>query len=124
MRIIDKMHKKIKQLLTASWIDELMWFFIIIFVGLGAFSLGAFYERRAQLIANPVTISYDESAVALWQEYQSIKNDNLTFFASKNGSVVYPVGCKKGDRIKEENKVFFQTVDQAVDNGYREVEGC
>jgi len=124
MRIIDKAHKKIKEIIDHNLFDEVMWIFIIMFVGLGAFSLGIIYERKNYLEQNPVTVTYSEEAIILFNEYQSIKLENQDYFASKNGSVVYPVGCSKGDRIKEENKVFFQNLEQAIEQGYREVEGC
>ncbi len=124
MRIIDKVHKKIKELVHHKWFDEIMWLSIIMFMGLGMFSLGILYERKKYDNNNPITIEYDQEAIDLWEEYQNIKSANQEFFASKNGSVVYPVGCTKGNKIKEENKVFFENVQQAIVQGYREVEGC
>lgn len=35
------------------------------------------------------------------------------FVASKNGTKYYPVNCKSADRIKEENKVYFATAEEA-----------
>jgi len=104
--------------------DEIMWIFIIMFVALGSFSLGMINERKLYLQQNPVVVTYSDEAVALFEEYQSIKKEHQDYFASKNGSVVYPIGCSKGNRIKEENRVFFQSLDQALGRGYREVENC
>lgn len=94
------------------------------FVGLGMFSLGIIYERQSYKDNNLVEIQYDTAAITLWEEYQAIKSEHQEFFASKNGSVVYPIGCSKGNRIKEENKIFFENISQALAQGYRETSGC
>jgi len=124
MRIIDKLNKKIKEVLATSWIDEVMWVAIIMFVGLGSFSLGMIHERKQYLEQNPVEVSYSTEALLLWEAYQNINQQDQNFFASKSGSIVYPAGCTKGDRVKEENRVFFTSAEQAVNEGYRLVEGC
>ncbi|MFT6361396.1 MAG: hypothetical protein ACJAV6_000373 [Candidatus Paceibacteria bacterium] len=124
MRIIDKIHKKIKEIIKHNLFDEVMWFFIIMFVALGSFSLGMIHERKSYLEQHPITVTYSDEAVALFDEYQSIKHENQNYFASKSGSIVYPLGCSKGERVKEENRVFFQDLGQALGRGYREAEGC
>ena len=117
MRIIDKADKKIKEILSHRWFDEIMWICIIMFIGLGSFSLGILYEQKAYDKQNPITIKYSKEAIDLWENYQNIKLHNQEYFASKNGSIVYPVGCSKGDRILEENKIFFQDLEQALEQG-------
>ena len=101
-----------------------MWVTIIMFVGLGAFSLGMIYQQKRALQEHPLAITYSSDAVALWEEYQSLKRENQDYFASKNGSVVYPVGCSRGNTIKEENKVFFDDIQSALNLGYKEASGC
>ncbi len=46
------------------------------------------------------------------------------FFASKNGTKYYPVGCKSGNRIAEKNKIFFATAAQAELLGLTKASGC
>jgi hypothetical protein len=124
MNIVERTTEKIKELLSYTGIDEIMWMVIIIFITLSSFSLGMLYERRSFLDDNPVHFEYNQEALELWNTYENIKDANTNYFASQNGSIVYPVGCSKGNRIKEENKIFFINVDQALELGYREVEGC
>lgn len=124
MRIIEKLQQKIKSLVEHPYYDEVMWLFIIMFVGIGSFFGGMLYERNQYLERHPIEVTYSQEALDLWNEYQEIKTQDLEYFASKNGTVVYPVGCSKGDRIKEENKVFFSGLGQALAEGYREVTGC
>ena len=124
MGIIDKARKKIKIITEHHLFDEVMWVTIIMFALLGSFSLGMIYERKAYSKHNPIAVKYSEEAISLWSEYQLIKSQNQGFFASKNGSVVYPVGCSKGNRIKDENKIYFGNLEQALSQGYREAKGC
>lgn len=124
MQSINKELEKIKRLAQHPWFDTLMWFVIVFFVGVLCFSLGMMYERSLLKNRFPVEISYSQEAVRLWNEYQETKSTYQTYFASRNGSVVYPVGCARGNTIKEENKVFFTNLQQALNQGYREAAGC
>ncbi len=45
-------------------------------------------------------------------------------FGSKNGTTYYTIGCKSGNRIKPENKVYFTSEIDAQDQGYRKSKLC
>lgn len=124
MRILDQLQQKIKDTESKKWFDSLMWFFIMFFICISAFSLGMMYERSLIRDQNPITVEYNETALQLWNEYQNAKYDNVQYFASKSGLIVYPVGCTKGDRVKKENRIFFTEINQALELGYRLVDGC
>lgn len=124
MRIIDKVHKKIKNLLDHLLFDMVLWIALILFLILGSFSLGMYYQQQREAQKYPVEVGYSQHALDVWNTYQSEKNKYQAYFASKSGTIVYPVGCSKGNRIKQENRIYFDTVDEAVTEGYREVEGC
>ena len=47
-----------------------------------------------------------------------------TFMASKNGSKYYPLDCKAGNRIKEENRIFFTSEEEAKKSGYERTVTC
>jgi len=51
---------------------------------------------------------------------QAIKS----FMASKNGSKYYPIGCKAGERIKPENRIFFANREGAEAAGYTRAVNC
>jgi len=40
------------------------------------------------------------------------------YLASKNGKMYYSAGCGGANRIKEENKVWFSTKEEAEKSGY------
>ena len=46
------------------------------------------------------------------------------YVASKNGSKYYLTDCSGANRIKEENKVWFDTVDEAKAEGYEPAKNC
>jgi hypothetical protein len=124
MQSIEKITKKIKDLLGYAWIDEIFWALIIICIASTSFVLGTMYQKNQFLKNNPVTVSFDSGAVELWKAYQSGKSSAKNYFASKNGTVVYPAGCNAGNRVNEKNKIFFESIDEAVNLGYRESEQC
>ena len=49
---------------------------------------------------------------------------NGQFVASKNGTRYYRVNCAGVNRIKEENKIWFQTVEEAKRAGYAPAANC
>lgn len=101
-----------------------MWTCIIIFISIGSFSLGILHERNRYLDSHPIQVSYSQEAVDLWNRYQNVSIEYQNFFASKSGSLVYPSGCTSGDRIKDENKVYFNTLEEALGEGYRVSDSC
>ena len=46
------------------------------------------------------------------------------FVASKSGSVYYAVWCAGASRIRVENKIWFQTKEDAEAKGYRIAKNC
>lgn len=52
------------------------------------------------------------------------KSGGKNFVASKSGTKVYFVWCTGVGRIKAENKVFFDTLDDALKKGYKPASNC
>lgn len=59
------------------------------------------------------------------------KLDNLNvdeslfnYVASKNGTKYYPTDCKGAARIKDENKVYFMTMEEAEESGLGQAANC
>ena len=40
------------------------------------------------------------------------------------GTVYYPLACPSGDRIKEENRVYFSTEEESQNAGYKQSARC
>lgn len=46
------------------------------------------------------------------------------FSASINGTAYYPRDCSAGNRIKEENRIWFETKEEAESQGYKPAQNC
>jgi hypothetical protein len=65
-------------------------------------------------------------------EYNQIDPNTITgtntqldaVFGSKNGSTYYVPGCKSGNRVKLENRVYFESETDAEDQGYTRSKLC
>ncbi|NOQ68028.1 hypothetical protein GQ568_01140 [Patescibacteria group bacterium] len=51
-------------------------------------------------------------------ESVNLQNKTGMFVASKNSKIYHKPDCKYVKRIKEENKIWFQSVKEAEDKGY------
>ena len=51
-------------------------------------------------------------------------SEGYAYVASKNGSVYYAPNCTGAKRIKDENKIWFSTIQEAKDLGYRPAANC
>ncbi len=64
------------------------------------------------------------------QQIDMMDTQNLTdspkiaIFGSKNGSTYYIPGCKSGDRVKIENRIYFESESDAEDQGYSRSKLC
>lgn len=54
----------------------------------------------------------------------SIDTSRFAFIASKSGTRYYPKGCKSVNRIKPENRIFFETAAEAEETGFTKAAGC
>lgn len=124
MSIIDKLQKNIKSFLDSHVVDELFWLVLLLCVAVSSFSLGMRHERELFLGNNPIQIKQQEYMKALWQEYEKNKQSKAHFFASKKGTVFYPLACPSGNRIDLENRVYFETKQEAQSAGYKPSSRC
>jgi hypothetical protein len=108
---------------------------ILVFMTIAAFYLG--YVARAETYKESLVaincpanayIDTTKSSVASTAPKtpisSTVPSGSGAYVASKNGTKYYPVACGGAKRIKDENKVFFQTVEQAVSAGYSLAVGC
>ena len=93
---------------------------LIAIIGFGLGRLSAIYERKT-----PITVEYlkntDATSVLTPQNVNEKTNSdtsNIGIVASKNGSKYYPANCPAASRIKEENKIQFNSAKEAKDAGY------
>jgi hypothetical protein len=53
-----------------------------------------------------------------------VDESKFEYLASKSGTKYYPIGCKSANRIKPENRVYFNSVDEAEEEGLTLAAGC
>ena len=90
---------------------------IIVLVGLTSFGLGrlsALEEQKGDLIIR------ESQGVVVAQAPAGLHN----FVASRNGERYYIPTCSGAQRIKEENKIWFASEEEARSAGYTPAAGC
>ncbi|OGC88219.1 hypothetical protein A3D70_02605 [Candidatus Adlerbacteria bacterium RIFCSPHIGHO2_02_FULL_54_18] len=93
---------------------------VLVLVGLGAFGLGRLSvagEERPRLIINNAP-STQTAAAAAFPKGQG------AYVASKSGTKYYLPSCSAATRIKEENKVWFDSIEEAQAVGYEPAANC
>lgn len=110
---------------------------ILIFASTSLFSFYLGYAAHAEgAEASPVLINcpqnaYVQGSLSTLQGGGGKEADNGAvasasgaYVASKNGSKYYPVDCSGAKRIKDANKVWFETPAAAEGAGYALAQGC
>ena len=130
--------EKIKRIITYSLESEegkdILIVIIVILVGLGSFELGRLSKSgsnagikilSAQAGEYPDQNSTQEaniiSSVTSPKKIPITANSTSTgktFFASNRGEKYYSIGCSGGKTIKQENRVYFATREEAEKAGY------
>lgn len=107
---------------------------IVILFGLGMFLLGRFSAQNGSLGNNEVLIEYppivanygagNQVSVAQTITGSALNGTTGQLVASKNGTKYYHLDCGGVSRIKEENKTYFNSIDEAENAGYEPAAGC
>jgi hypothetical protein len=114
--------RKIKLWMENNYYDVAL-IAIIVFVGIGAFGLGRLSVRsNAEKDVDLVQIigSVERIDESMAKESQETGN----YVASRNGTKYYPSGCASANRISDENKVYFDTKEEAINSGYSASSTC
>ena len=82
-------------------------------------SYGVGYLSAEETLRIPVYIEKNYQ-----KEEMSMNSDMKYIVASKSGTKVYFIWCSGVKRIKEENKVYFETIEIALDKGYEKAKKC
>jgi hypothetical protein len=127
--------EKIKQFLQSEKGKDILVVLIVILVGVGSFEFGRLSkENRSGGLKIEYTdpqglnsqgqganVLYAASAATVPNKPQ---NASGAYFASSRGTKYYPAGCTAGQNIKEANKVWFATREEAEQAGYELSSSC
>jgi|SRR3989344_7603946 len=126
LRNIPEILRRIKQILAG----DLFIILLIVFVGLLSFGLGRLSLLKETRIPVRIinSITQNASAGMSGEKGDSVNNisnaSNGSFVGSKNGSKYHFPWCSGAGRIKEENKVWFSTKEEAERAGYTPAANC
>ena len=133
--------EKIKYFLESEKGKDILIVLIVILVGIASFMLGRL-SKQAQNSEFKVIYPYEqanaisglkEAQNGLNQQIQGIAQPNISeipgipqgnFFASKKGKKYYSLGCSAGKTIKDSNKIWFTTGDEAIKAGFELSSSC
>jgi Metal binding domain of Ada len=117
--------EKIKYFIESDKGKDILTVLIIILVGLGSFGLGRLSKNVPK---EPLRVIYEGEEVNIDKPVSSAINSTKTttgaFFASSKGSKYYSLGCSAGKTIKQENRVYFNTREEAENAGYSLSTSC
>ncbi|MFH1201012.1 MAG: Ada metal-binding domain-containing protein [bacterium] len=127
--------EKIKQFIESEKGKDILIVIIVILVGLGSFELGRLSKENS---SSGIKIKYPSQEQVINQAgnvilaTEAIKNNfsqnsnsaGKIFFASNRGSKYYTISCSAGKTIKQENRVYFTTGEEAQQAGYTLSSGC
>lgn len=97
---------------------------LLIAVGVALFAFTAFGFGRATAPAAVKAPLVVEELPILQAKLLAPQVEAGEYVASKNGSRYYPTDCNSANRIKEENRIFFGTEQEALDGGYTRAKTC
>ena len=123
--------EKIKQFILSEKGKDILTVIIVILVGLGSFELGRLSKESS---SSGIKIDYadqngqntSQTGSVVFSAPTDATNDSAgkNYFASSRGSKYYSVSCAAGKTIKEENKIWFRTGEEAKQAGYTLSSGC
>lgn len=126
--------EKIKQILDSEKGKDFLIVLIVIMVGLGSFELGRLSKNSQN---SGIKIEYpggvkDQSANAISGtnvsktvlDTRNLNSSGKNFFASNRGTKYYSIDCSAGKNIKQENRVYFATREEAEEANYTFSSSC
>lgn len=124
--------EKIKHFLESEKGKNILIILVIILVGLGSFELGRMSVNSSQNSPTIELSSQEANVIKSTQnevleqkyEFKGVDLADRAYFASSRGTKYYPFGCSAGKSIKEANRVYFATEEEATKAGYSKSSSC
>ncbi len=138
--------EKIKQFVESEQGKDILVVLIVIFVGLGSFELGRLSKEKStsgikieypnNQSANAISsvgsssflparnASHNEAGGQNTKTSSVVNSSGKNFFASSRGSKYYSLGCSAGKSLKQENRIYFATKEEAERAGYELSSSC
>jgi len=117
--------KKIKAFYH-KYVESIIWVYIFILILVNSYILG-FLSSFNSIDSDLLKIEYDPNIEITIDDLKTnlVKKVNSgKIHASKNGTKYYFLHCSGVGRIKEENKIYFNSEDEAIKEKYEIASGC
>lgn len=97
-----------------------------LFIGLGIGLLASYFAFRAPEPSPDILITGNIIPIESIQNSDDAYDGKTLgkYLASRSGTKYYPVGCKSADRIKPENRIWFNDIESAQGAGYEPASNC
>ena len=125
--------EKIKRFIESEKGKDLLTVLIVILVGISSFELGRLSKAsnsEGLKIEYTDRGSVEEASLGgnviqgLTSAPSAPNTGGKGYFASSRGKKYYSVGCSAGKTIKQENRVYFETSEEAEAAGYTLSSSC
>ena len=126
---MEKIKLTMEAILESEKGKDILTVIIVILVGLGSFELGRLSKNTQNTgikIEYPDGVENQSANVISTQETQNLNANSAgkNFFASNRGTKYYSIGCTAGKNIKQENRVYFATREEAEKANYTYSSSC
>ena len=133
---MEKIKQFFNETMQSEKVKDILIVIIVILVGLGSFELGRLSKEGGSEGIKILPAQAGEygdqtgnavSAIESTKTDPIIQNSNSvgkTFFASSRGSKYYTISCSAGKTIKQENRIYFTTGEEAERAGYTLSSSC
>jgi len=118
---LKQFFKKIKGFYN-SCIKRLIWLWIIVLSLVNSYILGFLSNYNNDF--KKLEITQDLNLEIKSSSVIKIDGEQGSIVASKNGTKYYFLHCGGVGRINDENKVYFDSEDSAIKDGYEKASGC
>lgn len=121
-------HKYLEKIKGGAETGDIAFVFIVILVGTASFGLGRLSVQPEEFEGSPEKVvivgvsSKDQSQGSLTP--MSVDLGEKKYVASRNGTKYYAKDCSGANNIKEENKVWFSSSEEAEMAGYEKSSTC
>ncbi len=121
--MITNTPEKIKGRGESSLLNGLFMVFLILLTGSACFGIGRLSALHKE--KEPITIEYPPLVSGIGEGTLSQDFEPQgKYVASQSGTKYYAVHCGSVSRIKEENKIYFATEEEAELAGFSKAENC
>lgn len=108
---------------------ELFLFAVIVLVAIISFGLGRLSkirEEKTPITITETTVNNSGQPYLAGRQAATLtrENNDKTFVASRNGKKYYYAWCDSAKTIKEQNRVWFSSAEEARKSGYQPAENC